>query len=372
MKKIIVAIDSFKGCLSSAEINRTVAQTIKRNHPDYDIIQMPVSDGGEGILDILVKATKSRYVTIQAHDPLMRPIEGRYGISADGRTAYIELASVSGLSKINKFERNPMVTSTYGTGELINDALKRGCREFIIGIGDSATNDAGTGILQALGYKFLDVDGNVLKQGGYILDKISRIYAPQDNKALNECHFTVACDVNATFYGKSGAAYVFGPQKGANAEMVESLDKGLQSFANIIKDARGIDLSNIEGAGAAGGVGGGLHAFLGAELKPGVEIILDTIHFNDIIKDAEIIITGEGRADKQTNMGKVAYGILQIAKQQNVPVVMIAGQVKDEDLLLKSGFKAVYQVSPDNMPFAYAMNPEIAKKNIEQVISVVI
>ena len=372
MKKIIVAIDSFKGCLSSAEINRTVAQTIKRNHPDYDIIQMPVSDGGEGILDILVKATKSRYVTVQAHDPLMRPIEGRYGISADGRTAYIELASVSGLSKINKFERNPMVTSTYGTGELINDAIKRGCREFIIGIGDSATNDAATGLLQALGFKFLDVDGNVLKQGGYILEKISRIYAPQDNKALNECHFTVACDVNATFYGKSGAAYIFGPQKGASADMVKSLDKGLQSFANIIKDARGIDLSNIEGAGAAGGVGGGLHAFLGAELKPGVEIILDALHFNEIIKGAEIIITGEGSADKQTTMGKVSYGILQVAKRQNIPVIMIAGQVKEEELLLNSGFKAVYQVSPDDMPFAYIMNPEIAKKNIEQVISVVI
>lgn len=366
--KIIIAIDSFKGSLTSAEAGEAARKGILQVHPDWqtDIIQ--IADGGEGMLDVMLDATQSKKQTLWAHDPCMRLIQTEYGISLDGRTAFIEMASISGLPLIREEERNPMKTTTYGTGEVIRDALEKGCTQFMIGIGGSATNDAGTGMLQALGFRFLDREGKSLGQGGKILEKIAAIDTSQEHPLLKKAHFIVACDVKNPFFGPEGAAYVFARQKGADDVMIAQLDKGMRMFAEVIRKEMKKDITLTPGSGAAGGMGGGILAFLSAELKSGADILLDIAQFEKRITDADLIITGEGCIDKQSLMGKIPGKILQKGLLYGIPVLAIAGCVKDKEALTKAGFKGVYATKPKDMPLEEAMKKEVAIRNVKETI----
>ncbi len=369
MRKIIIAIDSFKGSLSSAEAGQAASEGVCSIYPACETIVIPVADGGEGILNVLVSATGGKYISVHAHDPLMNWIETQYGISGDGKTALIEMAAISGLPLVPENKRNPLWTTTVGTGELIKNALEKGCREFIIGIGGSATNDAGLGMLQALGYRFLDNQGNTLFQGGQMMKDVAEIDCSNIDPALRECRFTAACDVNNPFYGENGAAYIFARQKGANDEMIKELDAGMQSLSNIIEKTTGKDISNYPGAGAAGGMGGGLLAFLNAMLKPGIKLLLETLNFHEKIAGADLIITGEGRVDKQTAMGKVPFGILEEAKKQNIPVIVIAGGIEDVPEMNQAGFSGVFSIVPGPVSLEKAMEGNYAKDNITRLVS---
>jgi glycerate kinase len=361
-------MDSFKGCLTSVEAGWAAKEGVESVYPGCEILLLPVADGGEGLVVALLSALQGRYVQLQAHDPLMNRMEACYGISGDGRTALIEMASVSGLPLVPDSKRNPMLTTTFGTGELIKDALERGCRDFIIGIGGSATNDAGLGMLQALGFRFHDKNGNVLGTGGKILADVVSVDESSVHPALKDARFTVACDVHNPFYGPDGAAYVYARQKGADDKMIEELDAGMQSLAKVILQTTGKDIAPYPGAGAAGGMGGGCLAFLNATLKPGIKLLLDTLHFEEKIEKADLIITGEGRADRQTAMGKVPSGILEAAGKQHIPVVLIAGSVEDVSLLNRAGFQSVFSIMPAPVSLEKAMEPEFARANIKSLV----
>lgn len=352
-----------------AEAGKAAAEGIRSVYPECEVICLPIADGGEGMLDVLIMATNGQEIPISAHDPLMKWHNTYYGISENGKTAFIEMASISGLPLVPPEKRNPMLTTTYGTGEIIRDALERGCRNFTIGIGGSATNDAGLGMLQALGFHFSDKKGKEIGTGrGEALIKVAHIDSTCVHPALNSCRFTVACDVQNPLYGPEGAAYVFAPQKGADREMVEALDAGLQNFAEVIRHTTGKDISNHPGAGAAGGMGGSLLAFLNAELKPGIQLMLEALEFNHKIKNADLIITGEGKADRQTLMGKVPSGILAEARKQDIPVILLAGNIEDSDELQRAGFEEVFSVNPPFISLEEAMRPEVARKNIQQTV----
>ncbi len=369
MNKVVIAIDSFKGCLTSEEAGNAVMKGVKAIFPDCETLLFPVADGGEGMLDILVSATKGKYRTLPAHGPLMEPMQGRYGISGDGQTALVEMAAVSGLPLIPEEKRNPMLTTTYGTGELIRDALEQGCRRFIVGIGGSATNDAGLGMLQALGFRFRDKQGKLLGTGGRILPQVASIDTSAVHPALKEARFTIACDVHNPFCGPDGAAYVFAPQKGADAGMVKELDAGMQALALVIRSATGKDISDIPGAGAAGGMGGGFLAFLNAGLKPGIRLMLDALDFGEKIKGADLVFTGEGRADRQTAMGKVPFGVLEEARKQHIPVIVLAGCIEDTEQMNRAGFQGVFSITPGPVSLEKAMEPEFAGENIRRLVT---
>lgn len=370
--KIILAIDSFKGSLSSKEAEDAVAQGIQDIIPDCRIEAIPIADGGEGTLSVLLESTDGVYHKVQAHNPCMELITAQYGISKDGNTAFIEMANISGLPLIRENQRNPMKTTTFGTGEIIKAALEKGCTEFILGIGGSATNDAGTGLLQALGYRFLDEHGEPLEKGGEILEKIKDIDCSQRHPLLKNAHFIVACDVRNPFSGPEGAAYVYARQKGADNNMIVLLDEGMQSYAQVIKEQTGKDITCIPGSGAAGGLGGGILPFLHAELKSGADLILEHCRFKEKIIGADLIITGEGKIDRQSLMGKIPGKILQATKEENIPVIAIAGKAEDKELLMEAGFKGIYQTKPDSMPLEEAMKPGTAKRNIQKTVSAIL
>jgi len=366
MKKVLLAIDSFKGCLGSLEVAAAVEDGVKAVVPACEVVKVPVADGGEGTTEALVWATQGRIRTVKVNSPLMEPVDAQYGILGDGQTAVIEMSAASGLPLVPKDRRNPMLTSTYGTGQLIADALERGCKHFILGIGGSATNDAGTGMLQALGYRFLNADNQLLGQGGRILEQVAVIDASSRNPLLNEAHFKVACDVDNPFSGEHGAATIYAPQKGADAQMVEALDRGLKHFANRMKAQLGKDIDAIPGAGAAGGMGGGLLAFLDAQLQPGIQLVLNTLHFDDLLEDVDLVITGEGRMDAQTAMGKAPQGITAAASRKGIPVIALTGNIADAAAINRIGICGVFSIIPHPMTLQEAMNPDTARHNIRQ------
>ena len=372
ISKVIVAPDSFKGCLTSLEVARAAEAGILKVLPACEVLKIPVADGGEGTADALVAAMNGRFVTCEVHDPLMNLIKSEYSILGDGLTAVIEMATASGLPLVPMDKRNPMLTTTYGTGELIKDALSRGCRRFLIGIGGSATNDAGTGMLQALGYRFLNNEGNELGKGGRILEHITGIDAEQVIPALKESSFTVACDVNNPFSGANGAAFVYARQKGADDAMIVKLDNGLRQFAAVIRDLMGKDIDDLPGAGAAGGLGGGFLAFLPAILKPGIQMVLEALDFDCRIQNADLIITGEGKIDRQTGMGKTPTGVFEAGKRQQIPVVAIGGFVEETESLLQQGFKAVLPIQPGPVSLEKAMDPSFAIQQIERTTEQII
>lgn len=368
MKKIVLAIDSFKGCLSSKEIEQCIAEEIHRILPSCQTVCIPIADGGEGMLDTLIEATQGTFVSTQAHDPLMRIRPARYGILGDQRTAIIEMAEINGLTTLSPIKRNPMKTSTYGTGELIKDALEKGFRRFIIGIGGSATNDAGMGMIQALGAHLYDKQGNELEQGGKIMEQIARIDLKHQHPALKEATFIVACDVQNPFCGPQGAAYVFARQKGASEEQIRQLDKGMRHLALLIERDFSYNINKVKGAGAAGGLGGAFATFLQAHLQSGIDLLLNAVDFDRKITNADWIITGEGKADRQTAEGKVPAGVLKRAKKANIPVMLIAGKVEDKACLKQMGFARIVQISPDNLPLEEAMRPEVTRENTQRAI----
>ncbi len=374
MKKIVIASDSFKGCLTSVKVAEAAEQGIRRVLPNCDVVKVNVADGGEGTAEAIVGALGGRMVTTQVHDPLGRPILASYGIvDKDSlKTAVIEMSAASGLTLLKPEERNPLLTSTYGTGEIIKDAISKGCRRFLVGIGGSATNDAGTGMLSALGFVFLDAKGNRLEGCGLSLGKIAEIDETSVPRDVRQSEFIVACDVDTPFCGPDGAAYVFAPQKGATSEMVRQLDDGMRSLAEIIKGKYHTDIVPEEGAGAAGGLGGAFKVFLGAKLTKGVDMVLDSIAFDELIKGADLVITGEGKIDNQTAKGKTAAGVLRHSRAQGVPVIAIGGIVEYCPELQAMGYDGVYQVNEPDTPLSIAMQPSYAKERIRLTIAKVI
>ena len=366
--KIVIASDSFKGSMSSLDVATAASAGVIEVYPDSEIVSVNVADGGEGTVEAIVDALGGEIVKVQVSDPLGRKIETSYGIA--GETAILEMAAASGLPLLTVEERNPWATSTLGTGEMIMDAIARGCRKFLVGIGGSATNDAGVGMLQAMGFRFYDANGELITQGcGGMLGSIARIDDSLVSAAVKESQFTVACDVDTPFCGPEGAAPVFAPQKGADAEMVKRLDEGMASFAKVITEKYAIDIVPVAGAGAAGGMGGAFRAFLGATLKKGIDMVLDAIDFDTTIQGANLVITGEGKVDFQTAKGKTAAGVLNRAKQQHIPVVAIGGCVEMCDSLVQMGFAGIYPILEEKVPLEIAMQRDFAMSNVQKTVA---
>lgn len=364
MNTILLAFDSFKGSLTSREVADAFEEGVRSVAPDCIIHKVCLADGGEGTAEALVSTLGGEWVEVEVLDPLMRPIRARYGVVDDGDTAIIEMAEASGLTLLAEEEWNPLKTSTYGTGQLIADALKRGCRKVVIGIGGSATNDAGTGMLSALGFRFFDAEGHLLDGCGEFLERVATIDSSHILPELKSVDMRVACDVTNSFCGPQGAAYVFAPQKGADLQMVERLDKGMWHFAEIIKQYNKVDVTNLSGAGAAGGLGGAFSALLGAQLCQGVELVLDALHFEELLKGCDLVVTGEGRIDRQTLMGKAPMGILKAVTRRGIPVIAIGGSVERCPELEHSGFFSILSINEEGLPLHLAMRPEVAKEHI--------
>jgi glycerate kinase len=323
--RILIAPDKFRGSLEAAQVCLAVQEGILLAFPDADCISIPLADGGEGTMEILTKSSGGYFVTMQVQDPLGRPVNASYGLSGDGCTAYIEMASASGLHLLSVNERNPLLTSTYGTGQLIIDALDRGVSKIILGIGGSATTDGGIGMASALGYRFFNASSTILPVSGQSLNDIRRIDIQQVDPRLKSVAITVACDVTNPLYGKNGAAYVYGPQKGADPEMVRELDLGLKNLTHVALQTFGTDVSSQAGSGAAGGLGAGCLWFLNAKLMEGVGIVMEHSQVEDQIRKADLIITGEGKVDEQTLSGKVVKGLAAMSQKYNVPLAVVCG-----------------------------------------------
>ncbi len=367
MKTVVIAIDSFKGSISSKIASETLRLGILTHFPNLNVVIIPVSDGGEGLIEALENKKSFRHVSLIVSNPVGKPIKADYLLSADNKTAIMEMATAAGLTLIEESDRNPMKTTTFGVGEMICDALKRGCRHILLGIGGSATNDGGVGMLQALGFNFYDASGKEIEPGGGSLIQINRISDEKIDPAVKECRFEIACDVNNPLYGKNGAAFVYAPQKGADSEMVGLLDAGLHNFSNQIIRFNNKEVSNIPGAGAAGGLGAGLLAFLNARIESGIELILKHLHFDENLKKAALVITGEGKMDQQTLMGKVPYGVLKEARKHGIPVIGIAGRINNKEILLSAGFSQLYEISPRSEPLEKVMLTENTLKNIIRI-----
>lgn len=338
MRKIVIACDSYKGCLSSSDVANAAAHGVAEVYSDCEVIKLAVADGGEGTVEALVDTLGGHLEWAEVSDPLGRPVRAAYGVAGD--LAIIESAAACGLTLLTKEERNPLVTSTKGLGELIMAAIDKGCKKFLIGLGGSATNDGGMGMIRAEGF----------------LEK---------TKGMK---FTVACDVDTPYVGEHGASRVFGPQKGASEQDVEILEERLRGYALTILKETGVDVRDMAGAGAAGGLGGAFRAYLGAELKRGVDLVLDQIDFDSKIHGADLVITGEGCSDYQTLKGKTASGVLERAKRQGIPVALVSGTVRDKQMLRDGGFGIIEAVSPLSMSREEAMRPEVAKFNICQTV----
>lgn len=345
--KIVLAIDSFKGCLTSVEANQAAAEGIRAVRPDAEVVQVAVSDGGEGFLDAFHAAIGGEMVTIVVRDPLMRRISARYLLKGD--TAVIEMAQACGLTLLSADERNPLLATSYGVGQLVADAVRRCARHIIVGLGGSATSDAGIGMIRAL------------------IDAFAPHGTWDDVQALRPVRFTIASDVQNPLCGANGAAHVFAPQKGATPEMVSRLDARARRFAEVSARHFDYDRSQQPGAGAAGGLGYAFLQYLDADCQPGIRLLLDALHFRELISDATLIVTGEGSADRQTLMGKLPIGILQ--QSHGIPVALIAGRISDRDRLLRAGFAEVKCINPAGLPQEVAMQSSIACRNIAETVS---
>ncbi|MBC9784419.1 glycerate kinase [Heliobacterium chlorum] len=348
--RIIVAPDSYKGSLSAVAVAAAMEQGIRSVFPRAEVHKVPIADGGEGTVEALVTATGGRIIKQQVTGPLGQTVDAFWGILGDGETAVIEMAAASGLTIVPKEKRDPRITTTFGTGQLIRAALDQGIRKFIIGIGGSATNDGGAGMAQALGVHLLDGKGDELPPGGSALAGLAKIDLSSIDPRLVETSILVACDVDNPLCGPKGASAVYGPQKGATADMIRELDQALGHYASIAAAATGKDIAERPGAGAAGGLGAGLMFFTNALLKPGVEIVLETTHFAELAKRADLVITGEGATDFQTAFGKAPVGVAKIAAQYNVPTVCLSGGLgKGADDVLEQGISGVMSIVPGPM-----------------------
>jgi len=353
--RVLVATDSFKGSLSSIKVGEAIAEGVKKVYPSATVKIIPIADGGEGTVEALVTVCAGHYIKKRVTSPLGEEIEATMGM-LPGNTAVIEMAAASGLPLVPAEKRNPLLTTTRGTGELILEALDRQADMILIGIGGSATNDGGAGAAQALGVRLLDEEGNELPPGGSSLIKLAKIDMSNLDSRLKKVKIKVICDVDNPLCGSNGASAVYGPQKGATPEMVKFLDQCLAHYAKVIKEQLGIDIANLPGAGAAGGLGGGLVAFTGAELKSGTEVILDTVGFDHLIKDYDIVITGEGKIDRQSAFGKVPMGVSVRVQKHGKPVIAIVGSVGEgAEVMYEHGLNALIPIVNKPMPLTEAM-----------------
>ena len=373
--KVLIALDSFKGSLSSEMAGNAAKEGVLRVFPDAEISVLSIADGGEGTVRALCSAADGEIRQAMVQDPLGRSILAEYGVLPDG-TAVIEMAAASGITLVSPKERNPLYTSTYGTGQLIRTAINDGCRKFIIGIGGSATNDGGAGMLEALGFALLDERGRIIPRGAIGLSLLKRIDREKAMPALGECEFNIACDVKNPLCGENGASAVFGPQKGASEEMVKDMDGWLKGYADLCSELYGKDYSTHPGAGAAGGLGFAFLTFLDGRLRPGIELVTEALSLEDRVKDADIVLTGEGRLDGQSVMGKAPVGVASIAKRYGKAVFGLSGCVTDDARLLNDhGIDAFFPILKAPCSVMDAMNEETAYKNLsdtaEQLFRVV-
>ncbi|TKH03458.1 glycerate kinase [Peribacillus simplex] len=363
--RVLIAIDSFKGSISSIDGSKAISLGIKDVYHDVETVTLPLADGGEGTVEAFIQATDGQLIQKEVTGPLIKKVDAVYGILGNGKTAVIEVAAACGLPLIPSNKYNPLITTTYGVGELICDAIDKGCREFIIGLGGSATNDAGVGMLQALGFTFLDQHNQEIGLGGRELLSIHTMDVTSVHPDLKDCIFKVACDVNNPLYGPTGATHVFGPQKGATAEMIKELDKGLKNFAEVVLHTLGTDIHNIAGAGAAGGLGAAFAGFLQARLQSGIQLVLDIIRMEEKIQGVDFVITGEGKLDGQTSMGKAALGVAQLADKHHIPVIALAGSItEDASTLNQLGIISYFSIMNAPMSLEQAMDSKITFDNL--------
>lgn len=348
MKKdlvIVLAPDSFKESMTAKEVCVAMERGIKKVNSNIQCIHVPMADGGEGTMQSLVDATGGEVYSLEVVGPLGNKVKAEYGILGNGEIGVLEMASASGIHLVSLEERNPLITTTYGTGELIKACLDRGVKKLLIGIGGSATNDGGVGVIQALGGRLLDKDGNELGFGGGELEKLDRIDLTNFDRRLKDVVIEVACDVSNPLCGENGASYIFGPQKGASVEMIKILDNNLKNYAKVIKEQFGKDVLEIAGAGAAGGLGAGLMVFLNGNLKKGIEIVIEYSGLEKKVKNCDMVWTGEGSIDFQTQYGKTPLGVVTVAKKYNKPVVALAGRVGDDiDILYEKGIDSIFGI----------------------------
>lgn len=348
-KRYLLAPDSFKGSMTAKEVCEAMEMGIKSADPEAHCIQVPMADGGEGTVQSLVDATAGKIYTKEVRGPLGTPVTAQYGVLGDKVTAVIEMSSASGIQYVNKDTKNPLITTTYGTGELIKACIDRGIKKIILGIGGSATNDGGSGMAAALGYRFLDKSGQVLAGGGGYLDELDSIDQSQVIEGVNDLEIIVASDVTNPLCGEHGASAVFGPQKGATIDMVTTLDNNLRHYGEVVKKQLGIDIIDLAGAGGAGGLGGGLLAFTNATMQKGIEIMTEYTKLKEKLVNIDFCITGEGGIDFQTKFGKTPYGVAKAAKEINkdIKVIAIAGNIgKDANQLYSEGFDAIFSIVP--------------------------
>ena len=354
--KIVIAPDSFKGSLTALQVAEAIEVGLRRALPDAAIEKIPMADGGEGTVQSLVDATGGQILTAQVLDPLGNSINAQYGVLGDGVTAVIEMAAASGLTLVPEDKRDPRVTTTYGTGELIRAALSHGCRKLIIGIGGSATNDGGAGMAQALGARLLTASGDQIEPGGGSLAVLDSVDLSELDPRIAETETVVACDVNNPLTGKQGASHVYGPQKGATPEMIEVLDANLAHFDKTVQRDLSKSVGNVPGAGAAGGLGAGLMAFLDASLKSGIDIVTEATQLSDRFAGADLVITGEGQINFQTVFGKTPVGVAKVAKTHNIPVIAIAGSITDDSNgVYDAGIDAMIDIVPEPMSLEKAI-----------------
>ncbi len=373
--KVVVAIDSLKGSMTSMEAGRAIREGILNVLPDTEVIVKPLADGGEGTTEALVEGLGGELVETEVHGPLETPVKAVYGVIKETGTAIMEMAAAAGIILVGK-DKRPLDATTYGVGEMIRDAVRRGCREFIIGIGGSATNDGGIGMLTALGYEFLDARGAAVGIGAGALGKVASIRTGRVLPELKECRFRIACDVTNPLCGVNGATYIYGPQKGVTEDLRDSLDEAMDSYAQVIRDCLGTDHRESEGAGAAGGLGFAFLSCLNADLQPGIGLVMDAVDMEKTMEGADLVFTGEGRLDGQTAMGKAPVGIAKLAKKHGAKVVALAGAViEGAEKCNENGIDAFFPILRRIVTLDEAMDPKTAKENMvrtaEQVIRLV-
>ena len=367
--KVVIAIDSLKGSLSSMEAGMAIKDGILAAKPDAEVIVKPLADGGEGTTDALIEVMNGERIDLTVTGPMHTPVDAYYGYLKDTNTAVMEMASAAGITLVPDSEKNPLLATSYGVGEMINDAIQRGCRNFIIGIGGSVTNDGGIGMLKALGVRFLDENDEDAGEGGQALAKVARIDVSGMNPLLKECHIQVACDVNNPLCGENGSTYVYGPQKGVTEDMKKTLDEAMAHFARVTSETLENDYLNTPGAGAAGGLGYAFLAYTGAALTPGIELILDAVGLEEELSSADVVVTGEGRLDFQTAMGKAPVGVARLAKKYNAKVIAFAGSVtKEATACNKEGIDAFFPILRSVCTLAEAMDPVAARNNMTATV----
>lgn len=376
MKKIVVAIDSFKGSLTTFETGKAVKEAAEKVYPDVETVISPIADGGEGTVEAIISANNGEIIETNVCNPLGKVISANYGYIPKTKTAIIEMSAAAGITLIKDNERNPMNTTTYGVGEMILDAISKGCRRFIIGIGGSSTNDGGVGMLQALGFEFLDKSGNQVLFGAKGLKDIAIIKTENAAVELKECSFCVACDVKNVLCGNDGCSAIYGPQKGATPEMIKDMDLWLGNYARITKEVIPTSDANFPGTGAAGGMGFALLSYLGATLMSGIELVINETALERHIKNADLVITGEGRLDGQSYMGKAPIGVAKLAKKYNKPVIAFSGSATDDAVACNEyGIDAFFPILRKPCTLEEAMNVDTAYKNIadtaEQVFKLI-